>query len=131
MFRKLLDQAEAGDNVGILLRGVDKNEIKRGQVIAAPGTITPHTKFKAELVILTKEEGGRHTSIFSGYRPSSILEQQTYRNSDPARRCRNGVPGDNLTITGELLHIAMEKVFALYREGGRTVAAGVITEIVG
>ncbi len=69
MFRKLLDQAQAGDNVGILLRGVDKKEIRRGQVIAAPGSITPHTKFKAEVIILTKEEGGRHTSIFSGYRP--------------------------------------------------------------
>jgi len=132
MFRKLLDQAEAGDNVGILLRGVDKKEVRRGQVIAAPGSITPHTKFKAEVVILTKEEGGRHTSIFSGYRP-----QFYFRTTDVTgtvylpEGVEMAMPGDNLTITGELITpIAMEKgVRFAIREGGRTVAAGVVTEI--
>ena len=132
MFRKLLDQAEAGDNVGILLRGVDKKEIKRGQVIAAPGSITPHTKFKGELIILTKEEGGRHTPIFSGYRP-----QFFFRTTDVTgtvalpEGVEMAMPGDNLTITGNLITpIAMEKgVRFAIREGGRTVAAGVVTEV--
>lgn len=134
MFRKLLDQAQAGDNVGILLRGVDKKEIRRGQVIAAPGSITPHTKFKAEVVILTKEEGGRHTSIFSGYRP-----QFYFRTTDVTgivtlpEGVEMAMPGDNLTISSELITpIAMEKgVRFAIREGGRTIAAGVVTEIVG
>lgn len=133
MFRKLLDQAEAGDNVGILLRGVDKKEIKRGQVIAAPGSITPHTKFKGEAIILTKDEGGRHTPIFSGYRP-----QFYFRTTDVTgtvtlpEGVEMAMPGDNLTITGELITpIAMEKgVRFAIREGGRTIAAGVVTEIV-
>jgi elongation factor Tu len=134
MFRKLLDQAQAGDNVGILLRGVDKKEIRRGQVLAAPGSITPHTKFKAEVIILTKEEGGRHTSIFSGYRP-----QFYFRTTDVTgivtlpEGVEMAMPGDNLTVTSELITpIAMEKgVRFAIREGGRTIAAGVVTEIVG
>jgi elongation factor Tu len=133
MFRKLLDQAEAGDNVGILLRGVDKKEIKRGQVIAAPGSITPHTKFNGEVIILTKDEGGRHTPIFSGYRP-----QFYFRTTDVTgtvnlpEGVEMAMPGDNLTITGELIiPIAMEKgVRFAIREGGRTIAAGVVTEII-
>ena len=133
MFRKLLDRAEAGDNVGILLRGVDKKEIKRGQVIAAPGSITPHTKFKGEVIILTKDEGGRHTPIFSGYRP-----QFYFRTTDVTgtvalpEGVEMAMPGDNITITGELITpIAMEKgVRFAIREGGRTIAAGVVTEVV-
>ncbi len=133
MFRKLLDYAEAGDNVGILLRGVDKKEIKRGQVIAAPGSITPHTKFKGEIIILTKDEGGRHTPIFSGYRP-----QFYFRTTDVTgtvtlpEGVEMAMPGDNLTIIGELITpIAMEKgVRFAIREGGRTIAAGVVTDIV-
>ena len=133
MFRKLLDYAEAGDNVGILLRGVDKKEIKRGQVIAAPGSITPHTKFKGEVIILTKDEGGRHTPIFSGYRP-----QFYFRTTDVTgtvtlpEGVEMAMPGDNLTIIGELITpIAMEKgVRFAIREGGRTIAAGVVTDIV-
>jgi len=133
MFRKLLDYAEAGDNVGILLRGVDKKEIKRGQVIAAPGSITPHTKFKGEVIILTKDEGGRHTPIFSGYRP-----QFYFRTTDVTgtvalpEGVEMAMPGDNLTINGELITpIAMEKgVRFAIREGGRTIAAGVVTEII-
>ncbi|MBP8718144.1 MAG: elongation factor Tu [Candidatus Atribacteria bacterium] len=133
MFRKLLDQAEAGDNVGILLRGIDKKEVKRGQVIAAPGTITPHTKFKGEIIILTKEEGGRHTPIFSGYRP-----QFYFRTTDVTgtvtlpEGVEMAMPGDNLTVTCELITpIAMEKgVRFAIREGGRTIAAGVVTEII-
>jgi len=133
MFRKLLDYAEAGDNVGILLRGVDKKEIKRGQVIAAPGSITPHTKFKGEIIILTKDEGGRHTPIFSGYRP-----QFYFRTTDVTgivtlpEGVEMAMPGDNLTVIGELITpIAMEKgVRFAIREGGRTIAAGVVTDIV-
>jgi elongation factor Tu len=133
MFRKLLDQAEAGDNVGILLRGIDKKEVKRGQVIAAPGSITPHTKFKGEIIILTKDEGGRHTPIFSGYRP-----QFYFRTTDVTgtvtlpEGVEMAMPGDNLTVIGELITpIAMEKgVRFAIREGGRTIAAGVVTEVV-
>src|SRR6056297_154988 len=133
MFRKLLDYAEAGDNVGILLRGVDKKEIKRGQVIAAPGSITPHTKFKGEVIILTKDEGGRHTPIFSGYRP-----QFYFRTTDVTgtvtlpEGVEMAMPGDNLTVVGELITpVAMEKgVRFAIREGGRTIAAGVVTDIV-
>ncbi len=133
MFRKLLDYAEAGDNVGILLRGVDKKEIKRGQVIAAPGSITPHTKFNGEAIILTKDEGGRHTPIFSGYRP-----QFYFRTTDVTgtvtlpEGVEMAMPGDNLTIIGELITpIAMEKgVRFAIREGGRTIAAGVVTDII-
>ncbi|MDD5349071.1 MAG: elongation factor Tu [Chthoniobacteraceae bacterium] len=133
MFRKLLDEARAGDNVGVLLRGVKKEDILRGQVIAKPGTITPHTKFKAEVYVLSKEEGGRHTPFFSNYRP-----QFYFRTTDVTGSVKlpEGVemvmPGDNVTIEVELLTpIAMEKTirFAI-REGGRTVGAGRVAEIV-
>ena len=133
MFRKLLDQGQAGDNVGVLLRGKKREEVVRGQVLAAPGSITPHTKFKAEVYILTKEEGGRHTPFFKGYRP-----QFYFRTTDVTGTVElpEGVemvmPGDNITIVGELITpIAMEKElrFAI-REGGRTVGAGVISEII-
>ncbi len=132
MFNKTLDYAIAGDNVGILLRGIEKDEIERGQVIAAPGTITPHTKFEGEVYILTKDEGGRHTPFFEGYRP-----QFFFRTTDVtgAVRLPEGVemvmPGDNLKIIGELIHhIAMDEGlrFAI-REGGKTVGAGVVTKI--
>ncbi len=133
MFRKLLDRAEAGDNIGLLLRGMDKEEVERGMVLAAPKSITPHKKFKAEVYILTKEEGGRHTPFFNGYRP-----QFYFRTTDVTGNVKlpEGVemvmPGDNVAIEVELLQpIAMEKElrFAI-REGGRTVGAGVISEIV-
>lgn len=133
MFRKTMDQAEAGDNIGLLLRGIDKDQVKRGQVVAVPGSITPHTKFKAGVYILTKEEGGRHTPIFSGYRP-----QFFFRTTDVTGTITlpEGVemvmPGDNVTVTAELITpIAMEKQlrFAI-REGGRTVSAGVVSEII-
>jgi elongation factor Tu len=133
MFRKLLDQGLAGDNVGLLLRGVDKDELLRGQVVSAPGSITPHTKFKGEVYVLTKEEGGRHTPFFNGYRP-----QFYFRTTDVtgAVKLPEGVemvmPGDNVTIEGELItEIAMEEGlrFAI-REGGRTVGAGVVTKII-
>jgi elongation factor Tu len=133
IFRKLLDQGQAGDNIGALLRGVKREEIERGQVLAAPGSITPHTKFKAECYILTKEEGGRHTPFFNGYRP-----QFYFRTTDVTGvvTLPEGVemvmPGDNVAIDGTLITpIAMEKElrFAI-REGGRTVGAGVISEII-
>jgi len=133
MFRKLLDQGQAGDNIGVLLRGIKREEIERGQVAAKPGSITPHTKFKAEAYILTKEEGGRHTPFFDGYRP-----QFYFRTTDVTgiTHLPEGVemvmPGDNVHLTIELITpIAMEKElrFAI-REGGRTVGAGVISEVV-
>jgi len=132
MFRKLLDEGQAGDNVGLLLRGTDKDDVERGQVVAAKGSITPHTKFKAEAYILAKEEGGRHTPFFTGYRP-----QFYFRTTDVTGDVElpEGVemvmPGDNVTMEVELITpIAMEKGlrFAI-REGGRTVGAGTITEI--
>ena len=132
MFRKLLDQGQAGDNVGLLLRGIEKNQIQRGQVLAKPGTITPHTKAKAEIYVLTKDEGGRHTPFFTNYRP-----QFFFGTADVTGVCKlpEGVemvmPGDNLSIEIELQKpIAMEKGqrFAI-REGGRTVGSGQITEI--
>jgi elongation factor Tu len=133
MFKKLLDEGTAGDNVGLLLRGVERKDIERGQVIAKPGSITPHTKFKAESYILTKEEGGRHTPFFTGYRP-----QFYFRTTDVTgvATLPEGVemvmPGDNVAMEIELITpIAMEKGlrFAI-REGGRTVGAGTITEII-
>ncbi len=133
MFRKLLDEGQAGDNVGLLLRGTKRDQVERGQVVSKPGTITPHTKFKAEMYALSKEEGGRHTPFFSGYRP-----QFFFRTTDitGVLTLEEGVemimPGDNATINVELINpIAMEKElrFAI-REGGRTVGAGVIGEIV-
>jgi elongation factor Tu len=132
MFRKILDRGEAGDNVGLLLRGVDKNQIRRGMVICKPGSVLPHTKFKAEIYVLSKEEGGRHTPFFNKYRP-----QFYFRTTDVTGECQlaEGVemvmPGDNVTITVNLIApIAMEKNlrFAI-REGGRTVGAGQVTEI--
>jgi elongation factor Tu len=133
MFRKLLDEGRAGDNVGVLLRGTGKDEVERGQVLAKPGSITPHTKFKAEIYILTKEEGGRHTPFFKGYRP-----QFYFRTTDVTGvvTLPEGVemvmPGDNISMDVELIHpIAMEKEvrFAI-REGGRTVGAGVVAEVI-
>jgi elongation factor Tu len=132
MFRKILDQGQAGDNIGVLLRGTKREEVERGQVVAAPGSITPHTKFKAEAYILTKEEGGRHTPFFGGYRP-----QFYFRTTDVTGvvTLPEGVemvmPGDNISLEVNLITpIAMEKElrFAI-REGGRTVGAGVISEI--
>jgi len=133
MFRKLLDEGRAGDNVGLLLRGVEKTQLERGMVIAAPGSVTPHTKFKAEIYILSKEEGGRHTAFFNGYRP-----QFYFRTTDvtgvvklPAGT-EMVMPGDNVSVEAELISpIAMEKElrFAI-REGGKTVGAGVVSAII-
>ena len=132
MFRKLLDYAEAGDNIGALLRGVSREDIQRGQVLAKPGTITPHTKFSAEVYVLTKEEGGRHTPFFTNYRP-----QFYFRTTDVTgvvellEGTEMVMPGDNVTMEVELIHpIAIENgtKFSI-REGGRTVGAGVVTEI--
>jgi len=133
MFRKLLDDGQAGDNVGLLLRGVDKDELTRGQVISAPGTITPHTKFKGEVYVLKKEEGGRHTPFFNGYRPQFFFRTTDVTGSAQLPEGIEMVmPGDNINMDVELiLPIAMEEGlrFAI-REGGRTVGAGVVTEIV-
>jgi elongation factor Tu len=132
MFRKLLDQGQAGDNIGVLLRGTKKDDVERGQVLAKPGSIKPHTKFKGEVYILSKEEGGRHTPFFNGYRPQFYI-----RTTDVTGilKLPEGVemvmPGDNTPITGELITpVALEKGarFAI-REGGRTVGAGTVTEI--
>ena len=133
MFRKLLDYAEAGDNIGTLLRGVTRDNIERGQVLSKPGTITPHTKFKAEVYVLTKEEGGRHTPFFSNYRP-----QFYFRTTDITGVCvlpegtEMVMPGDNVTMEVELIHpVAIEEgtKFSI-REGGRTVGAGIVANIV-
>jgi elongation factor Tu len=133
MFRKLLDQGEAGDNVGCLLRGVDRDGVERGQVLAKPGSIKPHKKFKAEAYILTKEEGGRHTPFFTNYRP-----QFYFRTTDVTgvvtlpEGTEMVMPGDNVTMTVELITpIAMEeKLRFAIREGGRTVGAGVVASII-
>jgi len=133
MFRKLLDSGQAGDNIGVLLRGVEKTDLERGQVLAKPGSITPHTKFKSEVYILSKEEGGRHTPFFNGYRP-----QFYFRTTDVtgvvtlAKGVEMVMPGDNVTFEVQLITpIAMEKElrFAI-REGGHTVGAGVVTEVI-
>ncbi|MBI3332511.1 MAG: elongation factor Tu, partial [Candidatus Omnitrophica bacterium] len=133
MFRKLLDDGQAGNNVGVLLRGIDKKDLERGMVLAKPGSITPHTKFKAEVYALTKEEGGRHTPFFTGYRP-----QFYFRTTDVtgvvtlSKGVEMVMPGDNANIEVELISpIAMEKAlrFAI-REGGRTVGAGVVSDII-
>jgi elongation factor Tu len=133
MFRKILDYAQAGDNVGLLLRGIEKDELDRGMVIAKPGSITPHTKFKGEVYVLKKEEGGRHTPFFNGYRP-----QFYFRTTDVTGSIKlpEGVemvmPGDNVNMDVELITpIALEKElrFAI-REGGRTVGAGVVTQVI-
>ena len=133
MFRKLLDEGQAGDNAGILLRGVEKKEIARGMVLAKPKSITPHTKFKAEVYVLKKEEGGRHTPFFNGYRPQFYFRTTDVTgNVDLPEGTEMVMPGDNVTLNIELITpIAMEKElrFAI-REGGHTVGAGVVTEIV-
>ncbi|MDO5556791.1 MAG: elongation factor Tu [Clostridia bacterium] len=132
MFRKLLDQAEAGDNIGVLLRGVQRTDIERGQVLAKPGTINPHTKFKAQVYVLTKEEGGRHTPFFNGYRPQFYFRTTDVTGIiDLPQGVEMVMPGDNIDMTIELITpIAIEKGlrFAI-REGGRTVGSGVVSEI--
>jgi len=133
MFRKILDEGRAGDNIGCLLRGIKKDDVERGQVLAIPGSITPHTKFKAEVYVLSKEEGGRHTPFFGGYRP-----QFYFRTTDVTgvitlpEGTEMIMPGDNVSVDVELIQpIAMEKTlrFAI-REGGRTVGAGRVTDII-
>ena len=133
MFRKTLDEARAGDNVGLLLRGIEKDDVLRGQVIAKPGTITPHTEFEAEIYVLTKEEGGRHTPFFTGYRPQFYIRTAdvTGEITLPAG-VEMVMPGDNVKITAKLIYpVAIEggSKFAI-REGGRTVGAGVVTKII-
>jgi len=133
MFRKLLDEGQAGDNLGVLLRGIEKDDLERGMVLAAPGSITPHTSFKAEVYCLTKEEGGRHTPFFNGYRPQCYFRTTDVTGTVTLPQGTEMVmPGDNIAVTVELIQpVAMEKEqrFAI-REGGKTVGAGVITEIV-
>ena len=133
MFRKLLDQGQAGDNIGLLLRGTEKSDVERGQVVAKPGSITPHTKFKAEVYVLTKEEGGRHTPFFTNYRP-----QFYFRTTDVtgtvtlAQGVEMVMPGDNVSVEIKVISpVAMEKGqrFAI-REGGRTIGAGRVTEVI-
>ena len=134
MFRKILDEGVAGDNVGVLLRGIEKDELERGMVIAAPGSITPHTKFKGKVYILTKEEGGRHTPFFSGYRPQFYFRTMDVTGSVVLPGGIEMVmPGDDVELEAELITpVAMEKElrFAI-REGGKTVGAGVVTEVLG
>jgi len=133
MFNKLLDDAQAGDNVGTLLRGVDKKEVERGQVLAKPGSITPHSKFKGQIYCLSKEEGGRHSPFFTGYRPQFYFRTTDITGTVKLPEGKEMVmPGDNTEIIGELIHpIAMEKGlrFAI-REGGKTVASGQVTDII-
>ena len=132
MFRKLLDEGQAGDNVGVLLRGTKREEVERGQVLAKPGTITPHTKFKAEVYVLSKEEGGRHTPFFANYRPQFYFRTTDVTGSiELPAGTEMVMPGDNVTIDVELIHpIAVEQgtTFSI-REGGRTVGSGMVTEI--
>jgi elongation factor Tu len=133
MFRKLLDQGQAGDNVGVLLRGTKREDVERGQVLAKPGSITPHTHFTAEIYVLSKEEGGRHTPFFNGYRPQFYFRTTDVTGSiDLPAGTEMVMPGDNITITVKLIApIAMEEGlrFAI-REGGRTVGAGVVAKVV-
>ena len=132
MFRKTLDQAEAGDNIGALLRGIERNEIERGQVLSKPGTIHPHTKFKGQVYVLTKEEGGRHTPFFNGYRPQFYFRTTDVTGvAELPEGTEMVMPGDNITMDVELITpIAIEKGLRLaIREGGRTVGAGVVPEI--
>jgi elongation factor Tu len=133
MFRKQLDQGQAGDNVGVLLRGIEKDQVERGQVLAAPGSITPHIKFKGEVYVLSKEEGGRHTPFFNNYRPQFYVRTTDVTGTVQLPAGTEMVmPGDNVTIDVELLTpVALEKgVRFAIREGGHTVASGVVTEIV-
>jgi elongation factor Tu len=133
MFRKLLDEGQAGDNIGVLLRGTKREEVERGQVLAKPGSITPHTKFQAEVYVLSKEEGGRHTPFFNGYRPQFYFRTTDVTGSAELPAGTEMVmPGDNVSITVTLIApIAMEEGlrFAI-REGGRTVGAGVVTKVI-
>src|SRR5438552_10444836 len=133
MFRKLLDEVQAGDNVGVLLRGIDKEDIERGQVLAKPGSITPHTDFEAEVYVLSKDEGGRHTPFFKGYRPQFYFRTTDVTGSvELPAGVEMVMPGDNIKMVVSLIHpIAMEEGlrFAI-REGGRTVGAGVVAKIV-
>jgi elongation factor Tu len=133
MFRKLLDEGVAGDNIGVLLRGVEKTDVERGQVLCKPGSITPHTKFKGEVYILSKEEGGRHTPFFNGYRPQFYIRTTDVTGTlTLPEGVEMVMPGDNTTIAGELMTaVAIEKgsLFAI-REGGRTVGSGTITEVI-
>ncbi len=138
MFNKTLDEGQAGDNIGVLLRGIEKKDLERGQVIAAPGSITPHTHFEAEVYVLTKEEGGRHTPFFGGYKPQFYFRTTDVTGSVKALKSREGksaemcMPGDNIAMEVEIISpIAMEEGlrFAI-REGGRTVGAGVVTKII-
>jgi elongation factor Tu len=133
MFRKLLDSGQAGDNVGLLLRGIEKNDIERGQILAKPGTVTPHKKFTGEVYVLKKEEGGRHTPFFTNYRPQFYM-----RTTDVTGTCqlpegtKMVMPGDNITMTIELITpVGLEEQmrFAI-REGGRTVGAGIVTKVI-
>jgi len=132
MFRKLLDQGQAGDNIGVLLRGTKREEVERGQVLAKPGSITPHTKFTAEIYVLSKEEGGRHTPFFNGYRPQFYFRTTDVTGSiELPQGTEMVMPGDNVSIVVTLIvPIAMEEGlrFAI-REGGRTVGAGVVAKI--
>jgi elongation factor Tu len=133
MFRKSLDEGQAGDNAGILLRGVERKDVERGQVLAKPGSITPHTKFTAQIYVLTKEEGGRHTPFFNNYRPQFYFRTTDVTGSIKLEAGREMVmPGDNITLEVELIApIAMDKglKFAI-REGGRTVGAGNVSNII-
>jgi len=133
MFRKLLDSGQAGDNIGVLLRGIEKTDLERGMVLAAPGSITPHKKFKAEVYVLSKEEGGRHTPFFTGYRPQFYFRTTDVTGNIKLPEGREMVmPGDNVSVEAELITpVAMEKElrFAI-REGGRTVGAGVVSEVI-
>jgi elongation factor Tu len=132
MFRKLLDQGQAGDNVGVLLRGTKREEVERGQVLAKPGSITPHTKFECEVYVLSKEEGGRHTPFFNGYRPQFYVRTTDVTGSlELPTGTEMVMPGDNIKMTVTLIQpIAMEeKLRFAIREGGRTVGAGVVTKI--
>jgi elongation factor Tu len=133
MFRKLMDEGQAGDNVGLLIRGIERDGVERGQVVTKPGAITPHTKFEAEVYVLTKEEGGRHTPFFTGYRPQFYFRTTDITGKlDLPEGVEMVMPGDNITITAELIHpVAMQEElrFAI-REGGRTVGAGVVTKVV-
>ncbi len=133
MFRKLLDQGQAGDNLGVLLRGTKREEVERGQVLAKPGSITPHTKFEAEVYVLTKEEGGRHTPFFQGYRPQFYFRTTDVTGSvELPKGTEMVMPGDNIKVVVTLINpIAMEDGlrFAI-REGGKTVGAGVVAKII-
>jgi elongation factor Tu len=133
MFRKLLDEGVAGDNIGVLLRGTEKDEVERGQVLNKPGSITPHTKFKAQVYVLSREEGGRHTPFFNGYRPQFYIRTTDVTGSlTLPEGVEMVMPGDNTAIAAELVvPVALEKGarFAV-REGGRTVGSGTITDIV-